>query len=314
MPYSIIFMGTPDFAKQALQSILRAGYNVVSVYTQAPKPIGRKQVYQKSVVHQLAEDSGIPVHTPSSLKKEEIINEIRAQNPDLIIVAAYGFIIPKSILSIPKYGCINIHASILPRWRGAAPIQHAIMAGDDETGITVMKMDAGMDTGDIIDIKKVPISSSTTYIDLLSDLSSLGAEMIVDVLGHLDNKLRNAYKQPEDGVTIAGKITKSMEQIDWNRPSIEIQNNIRAFYPSPSMWSQIHGIRLKILSARVVSEVSNVDAGTVLNTDFIVKCGEGTHLQALKVQPSGKSPMSAKAFINGHQDVIGDKFIYEEVY
>lgn len=313
MSYSIIFMGTPDFAKQALQSILQAGYNVIGVYTQAPKPTGRKQVCQKSAVHQLAENSGISVYTPKSLKKEEVINEIRAQNPDLIIVAAYGFIIPESILSIPKYGCINIHASILPRWRGAAPIQHAIMAGDDETGITVMKMDAGMDTGDIIDIKKVPISSNTTYIDLLSDLSSLGAEMIVDVLCDLDSKLRNAYKQPEDGVTTAGKITKSMEQIDWNKPSVEIQNNIRAFYPSPAMWSQIHGIRLKILSARVVSEVSNVDAGTVLNTNFVVQCGDRTHLQLLEVQPSGKSAMSAKSFINGHQCIIGDKFIYEEV-
>lgn len=304
-------MGTPEFAKTALEAIHNAGHNVIGVFSQPPKPVGRKQILQNSPVHEYAEQNGIPVYTPKSLRKGNAAEIIKELNPDVIVVAAYGFIIPESILDTPKYGCINIHASILPRWRGAAPIQHAIMAGDDKTGITVMKMDPGMDTGDIISIGEVAIDNNTTYGSLVHDLSVLGSKMIVETLADLENSLSDAYVQPADGATIAGKITKEMEQIDWNKTAQEIERNIRAFNPAPSMWSTVCGTRMKFLKAEIVDDMDLgiYEPGTVVNEDFIVACGMNTYLKILEVQPAGKSIMSAQAFINGHKNIIGG--IYE---
>lgn len=306
-------MGTPEFSKNALEAIVNAGHKVICVYTQRPKPVGRKQIVQKSAVHEFSESLNIPVCTPKTMRSPEVIEEIKNLNPDLIIVAAYGFIIPADILDIPRFGCINIHASILPRWRGAAPIQHAIMAGDKETGITIMKMDPGMDTGDVISIQKTPINCDTTYGSLISDLSRIGAKMIVSTLSDLEHALNNAYKQPVDGVTIANKITKDMEQVDWSKTAAEIECNIRAFAPSPAMWGAVAGIRMKILEAEEVFGMgySGVDYGTIVNADFVVKCGHNTCLRLLTVQPAGKSIMSGKAFLNGHKGIIGAK--YEKV-
>lgn len=314
MSYSVIFMGTPEFAKVALESIINAGHNVISVYTQPPKPVGRKHVLQKSSVHNFAESLNIPVNTPTSMRSEEVISQIQELNPDVIIVAAYGFIIPEAILNTPKYGCINIHASILPRWRGAAPIQHAIMYGDKETGISIMKMDKGMDTGDIISIENIEISANTTYGTLIEDLSHLGGKMIVETLSDLENKLNSAYKQPVDGVTIAPKITKDMEQINWSKTAVEIERNIRAFSPSPLMWSTIAGIRTKIVSVKEVFDIqaNDYEIGTIINDQFVVKCGQNTYLQILQIQPAGKNIMPAQSFINGHKEIIGAK--YEENY
>lgn len=313
MQYSIIFMGTPEFSKNALEAIVKAGHNVIGVYTQRPKPVGRKHIVQMSAVHEFAESLNIPVHTPKTMRSAEVIEEIKELNPDLIIVAAYGFIIPADILNIPRFGCINIHASVLPRWRGAAPIQHAIMAGDNETGITIMKMDQGMDTGDIISIKKTPINADTTYGLLISELSKIGADMIVETLDNLDDALNNACKQPEDGVTIANKITKEIEQIDWSKSAAEIERSIRALMPSPAMWAAIGDVRMKILEAEVASAVDsqNSEIGTIINADFVVKCGANTYLKLITVQPAGKSPMPAKAFLNGHKNIIGAR--YEKV-
>lgn len=310
MRHSIIFMGTPEFAKTALEAIHNAGHNVISVFSQPPKPVGRKQILQKSPVHEYAEQNGIPVYTPKSLRKGNTAEIIKELNPDVIVVAAYGFIIPESILDTPKYGCINIHASVLPRWRGAAPIQHAIMVGDDKTGITVMKMDQGMDTGDIISIGEVNIENNATYGSLVQDLSALGSKMIVETLTDLENSLNNAYVQPSDGVTIAGKITKEMEQIDWNRTAQEIERNIRAFHPAPSMWSIVNGIRMKILKTEVIDNIYSgvYEPGTIINEDFIVACGMNTYLKIVELQPAGKLIMSAQAFINGHKNIIGTQY------
>lgn len=314
MSHSVIFMGTPEFAKVALESIINAGHNVISVYTQPPKPVGRKHILQKSAVHNFAESLNIPVYTPTSMRSEEVISQIKELNPDVIVVAAYGFIIPEAILNTPKYGCINIHASILPRWRGAAPIQHAIMHGDKETGISIMKMDKGMDTGDIISIEKLEITGDTTYGMLIDDLSKLGGKMIVNTLADIENMLNSAYKQPIEGVTIAPKITKDMEQINWSKTASEIEHNIRAFSPSPLMWSTIAGIRTKIVSAKEVFDIQANDheIGTIINDKFVVRCGQNTYLQILQIQPAGKNIMQAQSFINGHKEIIGAK--YEENY
>lgn len=304
---SVVFMGTPNFAKEALAAIMRSEHKVENVFTQSPKPVGRKHVLEKSPVYQFAEINGISVHTPSTLKNDEVVQQLRKMSPDVVVVAAYGFILPESILSIPKYGCINIHASILPRWRGAAPIQHAIMAGDQESGISIMKMDCGMDTGDIIEVRKVGITQQTTYGVLLDSLSQLGADMIVDVLSDLENKLQHAYKQPSEGVTIARKLTREMEKIDWSRNANDIERNIRAFHPAPNMWTTICGHRIKIISSEVVQDIANnsMKIGSIVNENFVILCGNGTFLRILEIQPSGGKKMPASAFLNGHRNIIG---------
>lgn len=305
-------MGTPLFAKNVLQKIVEDGHEILGVFTQRPKPVGRKQILCKSPVHEFAEEAGFQVFTPKGMRNDEVHNQISELKPDLIIVAAYGFIIPQAILDLPKYGCINVHASLLPRWRGAAPIHHAIMAGDKETGVTIMKMDAGMDTGDMILKRSISINSDETVGALTEKLSILGADAMSLVLNDLDDYLAKAQVQPTDGVTIAGKITKDMECVDWNATADRIEKNIRAFTPEPAMWSSINGIRIKILKSRVKDSQydvgENAKAGTILDKDFTVKCGNETFLQLLEVQPAGKTTMKANDFLNGHKNLIGESF------
>lgn len=290
----LVFMGTSQFSLLALQAIAHmANIDIVGVYTKEPKPVGRKHVITKSPVHIWAEKHNLPIFTPKSLRKPETIeDEFRRLNADIAVVASYGLIIPQNILDVPPNGFINIHASILPRWRGASPIQAAIMAGDTSTGITIMKMDAGIDTGDIISQRIVPIGLKTTGEELTQTLGILGAEMIVETLNDLPRYLSQAKKQPEDGATYTGKISTEDCRINFDQPAIKILHKIMALSPVPSAWCEMFGIRMKILDAEVVESPND--------KNLVVKCTEG-YLRLNKIQPAGKRVMSDVEFLCGHR-------------
>lgn len=293
----IVFMGTPEFAATALDKILAAGMNVVAVYSQPPKPVGRGYDVVKSATHALAEQYGIPVYCPKTLRTSEAQQELAALQPDICVVAAYGFILPQAVLDIPRLGCVNIHGSLLPRWRGAAPIQHAIMAGDTETGITLMRMDVGMDTGDMILKQSVPITSLTTSAMLFESLAALGAQMIVEYLGNPQGY--TAEVQPIDGVTMAPKIDKAMAQVSWQKTAHEIERQLRAFTPWPGAFTVYEGTVLKIGGMAVIHETHSATPGTVLNADMHIACGEGTVLALTHLQRPGGKMLPVTEFLKG---------------
>lgn len=298
----IVFMGTPTFAASALERILAAGFNVVAVYSQPPKPVGRGYEVTKSATHMLAEQHNIPVFTPSSLRTPEAQAELSALNPDICVVAAYGFILPKVVLNIPPMGCVNIHASLLPRWRGAAPIQHAILAGDAETGVTLMKMDVGMDTGDMLYQRSIPITSATTSQRLFDQLAELGADMIVDYL-----REPNSYTptpQPTDGVTMAPKIDKSMAKLDWRKPAYELERQLRAFTPWPGVTTQYEDTLLKIGGLKVIETTHSQTPGTILNDELHIACGNRTILAITSLQRPGGKMLETHEFLKGFQFTI----------
>lgn len=305
----IAFMGTPDFSTAALQALIDSPHDVVCVYTQPPRPKGRGQQVQKSPVHQLAEAHKIDVHTPINFKQDEDVKAFQDLNLDLAVVAAYGLILPKSILNAPEYGCINIHASLLPRWRGAAPIHRAIWAGDDETGITLMQMDEGLDTGDMIAMDKVAITQGTTLSALHDQLAQMGADMIVPCLDELAEKgSLSKTPQGEEGVTCAHMLKKDDGRIDWSQNVEEIDRQIRALNPWPGTWTiNQDGKRFKILEANIVQGQAEQSAGTVLDDGKIV-CGNNTVLQLTKIQPENKKPMDIKTALNGSHIKTGDVF------
>ncbi len=292
----VIFMGTPDFSVPALRMIADAGHEIVAVYSQPPRPKGRGQQVQNSPVHDAALGLGLPVLTPKNFRDVADVNAFREHRADVAVVVAYGLLLPKSILEAPKYGCLNIHGSILPRWRGAAPIHRAVLAGDAETGITIMQMDEGLDTGAMIAARAIPIGGDTTTADLYNVLSGMGAEMIVEVLdtlareGHLFSE-----PQPEDGVTYAAKLDKEEGRIDWSADAADIARTIRAFTPWPGTWTMLDGKRMKILAAAI--DQGHGAPGTVLDKG-IVACGTGA-LRLMSVQPEGKKAMDGAAAING---------------
>lgn len=321
-------MGTAEFSLKALKALFELGMNgdgsckVIAVYTQAPKPSGRNQKIHKSAVQEFAEEHGIEVFTPKSLRKPEQAEIFAKLSPDLAVVSSYGLIIPQNILDIPRYGFINIHASALPRWRGAAPIQAAILAGDKQTGITIMKMDAGVDTGDIISMQHVDITPKTTHGELAENLGNLGAKMIVETLKsveNLENSLKNAQKQPEDGAVYAPKISKEDCRIDWSKPAVEILKHVMAMAPAPGAWTEaeMEGLRVKVFDVDVAADVAAdavaVDAavaGEILADNsgrMFVKCGEGI-LEIAKIQPAGKNIMSGKDFLRGRANFVGKIF------
>lgn len=294
----VIFMGTPDFAGSALQALIDSRHEVIAVYSQPPRPKGRGQQVQKSPVHMLAERHGIPVFTPKNFKDEKDRTDFAALNADVAVVAAYGLILPQAILDAPKFGCLNIHASLLPRWRGAAPIHRAIEAGDEKTGVTIMQMEAGLDTGPMVAIEEVSIAADATTGSLHDALAYAGSRMIVDVLDRLkhDGRLESVV-QPESGVLYAEKISKDEARIDWSKDAKISARMIRAFYPFPGAWCLLpDGSRLKILAA-VLSDGSG-PAGTIMNEAGDVACGSGT-IRLVTVQPEGKKPMDAAAAFNG---------------
>ncbi len=303
----IAFMGTPDFSVPALKSIISAGHNVVAVYSQPPRPKGRGQQVQESPVHQAAMAAGIEVHTPLNFKKDEDIAAFMALELDVAIVAAYGLILPKIILDAPRFGCINIHASLLPRWRGAAPIQRSILEGDSETGITIMQMEEGLDTGPMISKKSVAIRDTTTATSLHDALSALGAGMIGEVLSDLAEKQKIvSTPQPETGFTYAKMLKKEEGRIDWSKPAAFIDRQIRALNPWPGTWAELDGRRLKIIEAVPASMDAGNQAGLVTN-DGVVACGENSALELKIVQPENKKPMGIADAMRGGYVQAGAK-------
>lgn len=295
----IVFMGTPNFAAAALQAMIDAKFNIVAVYTQPPKPVGRGYEMAKSATHLLSERYNIPVFYPKTLRTADAQAELKALSPDICVVAAYGFILPQAVLDIPPMGCINIHGSLLPRWRGAAPIQHAILAGDTETGITLMNMDVGMDTGDMLYERSVPITNSTTSQMLFDELAVLGGEMIVEYLQH--PKKYSAISQPIDGVTMAPKIDKSMAQLDWRKSAVALERQLRAFTPWPGAFTVYQNMVLKIGGLEVISTHQAASPGTILNDHLHIACGEGTVLAITHLQRPGGKMLPTPEFLKGFE-------------
>lgn len=308
MPLRIVFMGTPDFAVPTLAEILAAGHDVVAVYTQPPRPAGRGMGERKSPVHVYAESNGIPVFTPKSLRGEAEQEIFRSLDADVGVVVAYGLILPKPILEAPRYGCLNLHASRLPRWRGAAPIQRAIMAGDTETAVMVMQMDEGLDTGPILLVERVPIGPNTTAGELHDELARVGASLMVRALAALERGSLDATPQSEEGVTYAAKIDKAEARIDFTRPAREVHDLIRGLSPLPGAWFEAgpEGRRERIKVLR--SELADGDGppGTVLDDRLTVACGEGA-VRLTLLQRAGRKPMSAEEFLRGFDLPAGTK-------
>jgi methionyl-tRNA formyltransferase len=288
-------MGTPDFAVPTLADLIAQGHDIAAVYSQPPRPKGRGMTLEPGAVHRFADSAKLPVRTPLSLKSAEEQAAFAALELDAAIVVAYGLLLPKSILDAPKLGCFNLHGSLLPRWRGAAPIQRAVMAGDAETGVMVMQMDEGLDTGAVLMAERVTIGRKTSG-ELTTELSRLGADLMVRSLGALERGGVTPQPQSEDGVTYAKKISKEEARIDWSRPAREIDAHIRGLAPFPGAWTDANGERLKILYADPVD--GNGKPGLALDDGLTIACGESA-LKLVKVQRAGKSVMTAAELLKG---------------
>lgn len=303
----VIYMGTPDFAVHALKSIVEAGHEVVACFTQPDKAKGRSKALQPTPVKLQAMEYGIPVYQPVKLREQENVDIIRNYAPDAIVVAAYGQILPESILNIPKYGCVNIHASLLPKYRGAAPIEWAIMDGEKETGVTTMYMAKGLDTGDMIEQAVVPISDDDTGETLTEKLAASGAELILSTLTKLETGTAVRTPQDDSQSCYASMLTKDMGDIDFTRPAEQIELLVRGLQPWPCAYTRIGGKNVKIYGAIVVSREENVQPGEitmVTKKAFAIACGQDA-LQITRLQPEGKKPMDAAAFLAGNKLVAG---------
>ena len=298
----LVFMGTPEIAVPALSALIDCGHEIACVYSQPPRPSGRGHRVTPSPVHQFSEEQGIPVLTPEYFKSPETVSNFADFNADLAVVMAYGLILPRAVLQAPRLGCINIHVSLLPRWRGAAPIQRAIMAGDDETGVSIMQMDEGLDTGSILRQDHVPIGQETTAESLHDELAQLGAKSVCCTLSDLQSGNINPVVQPEEGMTYAAKITRDEGILDWNLTAIEVERRIRALNPWPGTWFERGGERIRILSAEAVD--GNGAAGTILDQSTVIACGEGA-IRPLVMQRPGKSATDAEAFLRGYDLPVG---------
>jgi methionyl-tRNA formyltransferase len=300
MPLRLIFMGTPEFSVPTLVELAAHGHEIVAVYTRAPKPGGRGMKLQPTPVELEARRLGIPVATPKTLKTPQALDKFRAHGADAAVVVAYGMILPQAILDAPKLGCYNLHASLLPRWRGAAPINRAIMAGDDETGVMVMKMDAGLDTGDIAMAERIAISGQMTASDLHDALARLGADLMVRAMAALERGALQLKVQSEDGVTYAAKIDKAEARIDWSKPAHAVLRHIHGLSPFPGAWSEISGegeqARIKILRCELAS--GSGAPGAVLDDRLAIACGEGA-IRITELQRAGKASMKAAEFLRG---------------
>jgi len=298
----IIFAGTPDFAASALISLINSEHEVIAVYTQPDRPAGRGRKLRASPVKEVALKSDIPVLQPNNLKESDTQDVLREFNADVMVVAAYGLILPQVVLDIPRLGCLNIHASLLPRWRGAAPIQRAIAAGDKESGITIMQMNAGLDTGDILHLTSCPITDKDSGGDLHDRLAEIGAKAIIKTLNELESDNLNPTKQDDSLATYAHKLDKKEAIINWQSSAKDIERLIRAFNPWPVAFTYLNDKTLRIWQAQSIAENSDLDVGTVINCDkkgIDISCGEGT-LRILKLQPSGSKAMDVASFMNGH--------------
>lgn len=293
----IIFMGTPDFSVPVLEALVTAGHEIAAVYCQPPRPAGRGKKHRPTPVHACAEALGLPVRHPASLRVPDVQAEFAALKAEIAVVVAYGLILPQAILDAPVLGCLNIHASLLPRWRGAAPIHRAIMAGDSETGVCIMQMDAGLDTGAVLLRREIAIGAQETTAELHDRVSELGATAIVEALGSLQNLTPQA--QPEVGVSYAAKIDKSEAQVDWTASALEVDRKIRGLSPFPGAWTEIDGQRVKLLASKLVAAQGTQGVpGTVLDDALTVACGDGA-VQLTRLQRAGKGPQDAGSFLLG---------------
>ena len=302
----VAFAGTPEFARVALASILDAGHEVALVLTQPDRPAGRGMQLQASPVKQLAAERGIPVHQPEKLRDPATHAPLIAAAPEVLVVAAYGLILPQAVLDIPRRGCLNIHGSLLPRWRGAAPIQRAIEAGDAATGIAIMRMEAGLDTGPTLLVESLPIAGDDTAATLHDKLAALGGRLIVDALAHLDELV--PMTQPEAGVTYAAKIGKAESALDWRRPAAELARRVRAFNPFPGAAASVAGTAVKVWLAQ--PEPGTGEPGTVLAASaegIRVACGEGV-LNLTQLQKPGGKRLPAADFLRGFALPPGSRF------
>jgi methionyl-tRNA formyltransferase len=295
----IAFLGTSAFAVPALKALAEAGHDVAAVYTRAPKPAGRGQQERRTPVHELALSLGLTVHSPRSLRNDEEAQAFRALDLDAAVVVSYGHILPKSFLDAPVLGCINIHGSLLPRWRGAAPIHRAILAGDSETGVTTMRMDEGLDTGPMLLAESTPISSADTAETVHDRLAELGARLIVSTLDGLMRNTIDPVVQPEEGVTYAHKLGKEEGVLDWRRPAAELERKVRAFHPWPGTSFELNGERIKVLAAGLALAGGTPGTLTIGRDGFpVVACGVGG-LKLLQLQRPGRSAQPADAFLRG---------------
>ncbi len=289
----LIFMGTPDFAVDTLKALMEAGHEVASVYSQPPRPAGRGMAERPSPVHAFAASRGIEVRTPLSLKDPREQARFAELKPDAAVVVAYGLLLPKAVLDAPRIGCFNVHASLLPRWRGAAPIQRAIMSGDRETGVTIMRMEEGLDTGPMCKVGRLAITPGTTAQSLHDGLASLGARLMVKTLAQ---KEIACVPQPWEGITYAKKIDKAEARIDFTKSADEVRNHIHGLSPFPGAWFQVSGTRVKVLLCEVVD--GSGTPGTFLDDHLTIACGSGA-VRLLKLQREGKGAMEAEDFLRG---------------
>ena len=300
----LIFMGSPEFAVPVLRRLVDTGHEIVAVYCQPPRPAGRGQKETLTPIHALAEQLRLPVHTPVSLKDPVEQQEFAMHGADIAVVVAYGLLLPEPILKACRYGCINIHPSLLPRWRGAAPIHRPILAGDRETGVTIMQMDKGLDTGDMIATETVKLTKDTTYSNLHDALAQIGAELLVETLEHIGTLSRTP--QPTEGATYAAKLTKEEGNIDWSSSAEDIDRKIRAFTPWPGAWFTYQGEVFKITEARYTMHSHNHIAGTVLDDTLTIACGEGMLMPKI-MQRQGKKALEVGEFLRGFPLPVGTR-------
>jgi methionyl-tRNA formyltransferase len=296
MSLRLIFMGTPDFAVPSLVALAAAGHEIAAVYTRAPKPAGRGMGMQVTPIEREARRLAIPVHTPKTLKDETEQAVFRAFNADAAVVVAYGMILPKAILEALRLGCFNVHASLLPRWRGAAPINRAIMAGDKNSGVTIMQMDEGLDTGAMAMREALPIDPDMTAGDLHDALAQLGAKLMPIALAAAERGTLTLTPQPQDGVTYAAKISKAETRINWAKPAHDVHNHMRGLSPFPGAWFELDGVRIKTLRTTLAD--GSAAPGTVLDDKLTIACGDGA-IRLIQIQRAGKQPMSAEDFLRG---------------
>ncbi len=294
----LAFMGTPDFAVPTLRALLEAGHEIAAVYCQPPRPAGRGHKLQPSPVQRFAGEAGLPLRHPVKLTPDEA-ESFAALKLDAAVVAAYGLILPKAVLAAPRLGCLNVHGSLLPRWRGAAPLQRSILAGDAETGITIMQMDAGLDTGPMLLKGSVPIGPRTTAAELHDKLAEMGARLAVEALEGVASGSLKPEAQPPEGSTYAKKLDRDEGRVDWRRPAAELDRVVRALNPWPGVWFEIGTERVKLLDAEPVPGKGNAEPGTVLDDRLTVACGEAA-LRCLMLQRAGGKPADAASFLRGH--------------
>lgn len=302
----IVFMGTPDYAVNTLETLIKSGNEVAAVFAQPDKPVGRKQILTPPPVKVCACKHNIPVFQPNTLRDGTALEILKEINPDVIVVVAYGKILPKEILDLPKYGCVNGHASLLPKYRGASPIQWCIVCGENETGITTMLMDEGMDTGDILDTVTVKIGEEETAEELFDRLAVLSADLMVNTLEKLENGVITPIPQNHSEATHAPIIKKEMAKLDFTKTATEIHNAVRGYYSWPCAFFMMNGKRIKVLSARIGDKTTR-PAGTVIaNSDeLVIACGENSSIRLLTVQPEGSKAMSSKQMLCGNKIPLG---------